>query len=78
MRDGQRILFDYGKLSSRIMDRYGSLTAFSEALGVSDASLSRKLIGETYFTAGEIEKSISLLALEGGTITSYFFTPARG
>lgn len=70
----ERITFDYSKLAGRIKEKFGSQKAFSEALGVSEATLSNKMTGIYYFTQAEIDKSIRLLDLEPGTVTAYFFT----
>ena len=70
----ERITFDYSKLAGRIKEKYGSQKAFSDALGVSEASLSNKMTGTYYFSQAEIEKSIRLLDLEPGSVSDYFFT----
>ena len=70
-----KIFFDYSKLSGRIKEKYGSQKAFADALGISETTLSNKMTGIYYFTQQEIEKSITLLGLERGTVTEYFFTP---
>ena len=70
----ERITFDYSKLAGRIKEKFGSQKAFSEALGVTEATLSNKMTGIYYFTQAEIDKSIRLLDLEPGTVTAYFFT----
>ena len=69
----ERIFFDYSKLSGRIKEKFGSQKAFSEALGVSEATLSNKLTGYYYFTQAEFKKACQLLELEPGTVTEYFF-----
>ena len=71
----EKIFFDYSKLAGRIKEKYGSQKAFSDVLGVTEASLSNKMTGVYYFTQAEIEKSCRLLELEPGTVTEYFFTP---
>lgn len=70
----EKIFFDYSKLAGRIKEKYGSQKAFSDALGVSEASLSNKMTGIYYFSQAEIEKSIRLLDLEPGSVSDYFFT----
>lgn len=70
----ERIFFDYSKLSGKIKEKYGSQKAFSEALGISETTLSNKMSGFYYFTQAEIKKSCRLLDLEPGSVTDYFFT----
>ena len=69
-----RIIFDYSKLKGKIIEKFGSQTAFAKALGVSDATMTSKLTGKTYFSQDEIMKSLEFLDIEPGLTTDYFFT----
>lgn len=70
----ERITFDYSKLKGKIIEKYGSQTAFAKALGVSDATMTSKMTGKTYFSQDEIMKSIVILGINPGAATEYFFT----
>lgn len=69
-----RVIFDYSKLKGRIIEKLGSQKIFAERLGVSDATMTSKLTGKTYFSQDEILKAIDILAIEPGRTTDYFFT----
>lgn len=69
-----RVVFDYSKLKGRIIEKLGSQKVFAERLGISDATMTSKLTGKTYFSQDEIMKAIDVLAIEPGTTTDYFFT----
>ena len=69
-----KLFFDYSKLSGRIKEKYGSQKAFSDALGVSEATLSNKMTGIYYFSQAEIKKAIRLLDIDPCAVTEYFFT----
>lgn len=69
-----RVIFDYSKLKGRIIEKLGSQKIFAERLGVSDATMTSKLTGKTYFSQDEILKAINILAIEPGRTTDYFFT----
>ena len=68
-------VFDYGKLRGRIVEKFGSQKEFSKAMNMSQATLTSKLTGLTYFSQGEILRAESLLCIDPGSITAYFFTP---
>ena len=67
-------VFDYSKLRGRIVEKYGSQKEFSKAMHISQATLTSKMTGLTYFTQGEILRAKTLLAIEPESVTSYFFT----
>jgi plasmid maintenance system antidote protein VapI len=73
---GNRPVFDYGKLRGRIVEKFGSQKQFSQAMHITEASLSMKLTGSTYFTQVEILRVAKLLGIEPKEISLYFFTPA--
>ncbi len=65
--------YDYSKLSGLIIEKYGSRSAFSKALGISERSLSLKLNNKVGFRQIEIEKSCKLLGINKNEIAKYFF-----
>lgn len=66
--------YDYSKLLGRIVERHGTQGKFSDALGLSERSLSLKLNGKVGFKQDEIRRICSLLELKDTDIPSYFFT----
>lgn len=69
-----KIIFDYSKLQGRIKEKCGSQKEYARLLGISEGSMVAKLSGKTYFTQSEIERSKTILDIEPGTVTRYFFT----
>jgi hypothetical protein len=53
----EKIKFNYSKLKGRIIEKCGSQKAFAELLGITEGTLTSKLLGYTYFTQDEIFKS---------------------
>ena len=70
----EKIKFDYSKLRGRITEKCGTQKVFAELLGVTEGTLTSKLLGYTYFTQDEIYKSIEILDIEKNKVTLYFFT----
>ena len=67
--------YDYSKLRGRIVEKYGTVTAFSEALGSNVNTVLSKLNGTTGWKMQDIESSLSLLDISRDEIGLYFFTP---
>ena len=65
--------FDYSKLRGRIVEKYGTLAKFAEAMGWTQTTLSRKL-SHSSFNVSNIIKMSELLGLSGEDIGAYFFT----
>lgn len=65
--------FNYSKLKGRIIEKYGSMTNFSEELGVSKQALSRKINGNIGISRTDILKWCELLDIEQSEIGIYFF-----
>lgn len=63
----------YAKLRGRIVERYGSLGSFAEALGITRTSLSYKLSGQRRFNSEEIIEWAKLLGVRTAEIGNYFF-----
>lgn len=66
--------YDYSKLRGRIVEKYGNQYSFSDAMGLSERSLSLKLNGKRPWKQFEISKAINLLGLTEKDIQSYFFS----
>lgn len=66
--------FDYSKLNGRIVEKYGTQLRFSEALGLSESLLSKKLNGNVSFKQNEIQRACELLDIDPNDIPLYFFT----
>ena len=63
----------YPKLRGRIYEKYGSLSAFADALGVSKQVISQKLNKHQGFTIANIGKWSELLDIQQEEIGVYFF-----
>lgn len=66
--------YDYSKLLGRITEKYGTRARFSEAMALSERSLSLKLNSRVAFKQPEITKACSLLEIDDADIPAYFFT----
>lgn len=66
-------MLDYSKLRGRIVEKYGSIRAFSEATGMSRVQISHKLNGRTDFYTRDILKWCKLLDIAPEDIHVYFF-----
>lgn len=67
-------MFDYSKLRGRIREILGTQSMFAKLLGISEATLSKKLNNETDFTQSEMNRSCDLLKFPCSEIPVYFFT----
>lgn len=65
--------FDYSKLKGRIVEKFGTQSAFAKALGVSERTLSLKLHNRIYFRQDEINKALKLLEINATDARDYFF-----
>ena len=63
----------FRKLRGRIREVYGTQGAFAIAMDKSEATLSKKLQGETEWTRAEIELACQLLRVPIEEIPDYFF-----
>ena len=63
----------YPKLRGKIYEKYGTITAFADALGVSKQVVSMKLNKHLGFTIANIEKWAELLDIQQEEIGAYFF-----
>lgn len=67
--------FDFSKLLGRIIEKFGTRSAFAAAMGMAESALSNRLSGKIYFDADEIHRACQLLDIEPQDIPVYFFTP---
>lgn len=70
----EKIKFDYSKLKGRITEKVGTQKAFAELLGITEGTLTSKLLGYTYFSQDEIMKSVNILEIGEENVSKYFFT----
>lgn len=64
---------NYGKLIGRIIELYGTRSAFAKEMGWSDRTCSLKLNGKVDLKQAEIEKACELLNIAHGEIADVFF-----
>lgn len=63
----------YAKLRGRIVEKFGTVTAFAEAIGLSRVSVTNKLSEKTGFSQEDITKWCEALEIELDEIGCYFF-----
>ena len=66
--------FSYSKLKGKIIEKYGTQTAFAKDLGMTNIAFSRKLNNKTRFSTDDILTIIELLEIPKNEISEYFFT----
>lgn len=66
--------YNYNKLLGRITEKFGTQARFSNAMEMSERSLSLKLNCKVPFKQPEISKACSLLDICDEEIPAYFFT----
>ena len=66
--------YTYSKLRGRIVEKYGTLTAFAEKIAISTNSLSKKMTGKTGFSQEDIRVWSELLDIDPSEYGEYFFT----
>ena len=66
--------FDFSKLLGRIVEKYGTRSAFAEVWGVNDSYLSNRLNNKVNFDSKDIHKCCLLLDIQPIEIPVYFFT----
>lgn len=69
--------FDFSKLRGRIVEKYGSVSAFAQDIGLSTAAASYRLNNKTPWTGQEMYRVIGpdCLDIAPGDISAYFFSP---
>lgn len=68
-------MFNTSKLRGRMIEKYGSQTAFAEATGNSTSYVSLYLNGKTQLDQNTMDKWIRALDIPADEIRLYFFTP---
>lgn len=66
-------MYDYSKLRGRIIEKFGSMSAFAKALGISKVTVSLKLNNGLGFTRENIIKWADLLDIPEEEYALYFF-----
>lgn len=68
-------MFDYSKLTGRIIEKYGSRRAFAAAYGISENAMSQKLSNKMAITTDDIMawSAPELLDIPSDQIGVYFF-----
>ena len=69
-----KVCFDYSRLKGRIVEKVGSQRNLARLLNISESTLTAKLAGTTYFSQGEIFRSMKILDINPVYTTDYFFT----
>jgi DNA-binding transcriptional regulator YdaS (Cro superfamily) len=67
------MVYSYSKLKGRIVEKFGSQSAFANELGVSENSVSKKLNCKTEFSQSDIVKWSELLCIKIVDYSDYFF-----
>ena len=65
--------YNYSKLRGRIVEKYGTATAFAEALGTHKSQISAKLTNKIDITKSDIMEWSELLDINRNEIGEYFF-----
>ena len=68
------MIFDYDKLSLRIVEMFGTLVNFANEVRQAPGKVSDKLEGKAPMTRDDIITWGEALMIEPGAITAYFFT----
>ena len=68
-------MFDYSKLTGRIIEKFGTRKAFAKAIVMSENALSQKLSGKIAITTNDIKKwcKPEFLDIPCDQIGAYFF-----
>lgn len=74
MAKNQKLEFDFSELLGRIIAKYGSRTAFANAMGMKENVLSGRLLCKTYFSPDEVLQACGLLDIPLDEIPRFFYT----
>lgn len=66
---------EQSKIEKRIIARFGTQKAFSQASGIPESTLSRLLSGEGSWRQEHMAKAIEVLKIPAREIPAYFFEP---
>lgn len=67
-------MFETAKLRGRIVEKFGSQSAFAEASGSSVSFISQYMNGKTQLIQETMDRWITLLEIPADEINAYFFT----
>lgn len=73
MKGEKLMAFDYRKLRGKIVEKYGSQSEFSVAMGLSERTLSLKMNSKVPWKQEEICKATTLLNIPDKDIGKFFF-----
>lgn len=65
---------EYSKLRGKIVEKYGSQTAFADVIGRTEQSVTAKLSGKTQFSQEDIVIWCNVLGIPVDEVGAYFFT----
>lgn len=65
---------DYSKLRGKIIEVFGTMSKYANAMNYSERTVSLKINGKIDFTQSDIAKTVNLLDLRDEEIPVYFFT----
>lgn len=76
MCDNKKQIFDYSKLTGRIIEKFGTRRAFADVICISENAMSQKLSGKMAITTDDIKKWClpEYLDIHCDKIGAYFFT----
>lgn len=66
--------YNYSALLGKIVEKYGTQARFSDAIGISEHSISQKLNGKTEWKQSEMDLACRLMGISKDDIPKYFFT----
>jgi len=69
-----KCIYEYAKLRGRIIEKFGTLYAFAEKIGISNVGMSKKLNGKIGFSQQDIEEWAKELEIPKAEYIDYFFT----
>lgn len=74
VNDTQKREYDTRKLRGRIVEKFGTMTAFSKALGIAVQTVSAKLSGDMGITKEDVYTWSEVLDIDHNEVWAYFFT----
>ena len=70
---GKIMNFTYKKLRGRIIEKFGSIGAFADAVGISRTQMSKKLQGKAGISQKEIIQWSEILDIEQAEYSDFYF-----
>lgn len=70
----KKVELDYSKLRGRIVEKFGSCSAFAKFLGIKPQQLNPKLTGKTAITKKDILEWSKVLGISTEEIGVFFYT----